>query len=293
MILAGGTVPAMQAMFIDIGDPASSAAGARFAVLHTPNSSPRGLVVYAHPFTEEMNKSRRMVAMQARALAGAGYAVLLPDLLGCGDSAGDFADASWDGWINELVGACRWLRQSTLDHQHGSSGLAPLTLWGLRSGALLAAAAAAKLGDVRQLLLWQPPANGKSLLQQFLRLHSAAALAGGVERSGSSSTGALKALLSAGQAVDVGGYRLNPAVAQGLEQAQLSPASGVQHLHWLEISPREGACLGPAAASTLATWQQAGTQVHSAVVTGPAFWQTLEIEDAPALVDATLAVLAA
>jgi len=42
-----------------------------------------------------MNKSRRMVALQARALAGRGFAVLQMDALGCGDSAGDMQDATW------------------------------------------------------------------------------------------------------------------------------------------------------------------------------------------------------
>lgn len=47
----------------------------------------RGSIVYIHPFAEEMNKSRRMAALQARALTLAGFAVLQLDLIGCGDEA--------------------------------------------------------------------------------------------------------------------------------------------------------------------------------------------------------------
>jgi hypothetical protein len=62
--------------------PAPGAAGGpRFAVLHRPPGTPRGLVVFVHPFAEEMNKARRMAALQARALAGHGWAVLMSDLL--------------------------------------------------------------------------------------------------------------------------------------------------------------------------------------------------------------------
>ncbi|MBK8384562.1 MAG: hypothetical protein IPL11_02315 [Candidatus Accumulibacter sp.] len=43
------------------------------------------------------NKSWRIVPLQARALATAGYAVLQIDLMGCGDSSGDFGDATWGG----------------------------------------------------------------------------------------------------------------------------------------------------------------------------------------------------
>lgn len=281
----------MQALFLNLGGLVSPNGGARFAMLHRPTGAPRGLVVYAHAFSEEMNKSRRMVALQARALALAGHAVLIPDLLGCGDSAGDFGDAGWADWIDELVSACQWLRQACRDWQPGTQAeTPPLTLWGLRGGALLAAAAAAQLGDVPTLLLWQPAATGKPLLQQFLRLHSVAALTGDGERS---NTGTLKALLAAGETVEVAGYRLSPTLAHGLEQARLSPAAGVRQLHWLELSSREDATLSPASTGCLAAWQQAGTQVHTKVLRGPAFWQTLEIEDAPALVDATLAAMTA
>jgi len=61
------------------------------------------MVVFAQPFVEEMNKSRRMAALQARALAGQGWAVLLPDLLGCGDSPGDKGDARWTAWVDDSV----------------------------------------------------------------------------------------------------------------------------------------------------------------------------------------------
>ena len=58
--------------------------GRRFALHHRPAGPPRGLVVYVHPFAEEMNKSRRMAALQSRALAEAGFAVLQLDLMEIG-----------------------------------------------------------------------------------------------------------------------------------------------------------------------------------------------------------------
>ena len=60
--------------------------GQRFCIHHAAQGPVRrGQVVYVHPFTEEMNKSRRMAALQSRALAGAGFSVLQIDLAGCGD----------------------------------------------------------------------------------------------------------------------------------------------------------------------------------------------------------------
>lgn len=141
------------------------------------------------------------------------------------------------------------------------------------------------------LLLWQPPASGKPLLQQFLRLRMAAQLAdsGG---GGKGVTEALRADLAAGRSVDVAGYVLPAAVALGLEQAQLKPPVENQRLLWLEVSPREPAELLPASTLLLQRWN-AGPQVAATAVNGPAFWQTTEIEDAPALVAASLQQVAA
>jgi len=70
-----------------------SGAAARYGLYYAPAGRCRGAYQYVAPFAEEMNKARRMAALQARAMSAAGYAVLCLDLHGCGDSAGDFADA--------------------------------------------------------------------------------------------------------------------------------------------------------------------------------------------------------
>src|SRR3954470_6680572 len=100
----------------------SRTAGRRFCVFHEPlkGTTAKGAIVYIHPFAEEMNKSRRMAAIQARALAQAGWFVLQPDLYGCGDSDGDFSDANWDLWISDVCRAVEWL--------HERSGFFPM-LW--------------------------------------------------------------------------------------------------------------------------------------------------------------------
>src|SRR5665647_3289851 len=123
-----------------------------------------------------------MAALQSRALAQAGYAVLQIDLLGCGDSSGDFGDATWQGWVSDVVQGCHWLRSQS-NFQCAGSGQRPLWLWGLRAGCLLAVEAARQVGEPCNFLFWQPPAAGKPLLQQFLRLKVAADLLGGQAKS--------------------------------------------------------------------------------------------------------------
>ena len=77
--------------------------GPLFALYHPPLAGePRAIVVHCPAFAEEMNKSRRMVALQARAFVEQGLGTLVFDLFGTGDSAGDFGDATWDGWLADV-----------------------------------------------------------------------------------------------------------------------------------------------------------------------------------------------
>lgn len=259
--------------------------GQRLYLHHTPPEGVplKGAVLYAHPWAEEMNKSRRMAALASRALAADGWAVLQIDLLGCGDSSGNFGDATWEAWVDDITRAAHWL-------QARHTG-APLWLWGLRSGALLATAAAPRIGGPLNLLFWQPALQGKALLQQFLRLKAAAQLADG---GGKAILDAARADLAAGRPVEVAGYRLPAALAQSLEAATLAPPipeAQPGRLVWLEVSVQVEPTLAPAAQAAWPRWQAAGWQVQGHAVQGPAFWQTTEIEDAPALLAATVAAL--
>ena len=249
--------------------------GQRLCVLHRPPSDACvGAIVYVHPFAEEMNKSRRMAALQARAFAQAGYAVLQCDLLGCGDSSGDFGDATWDDWLADVARAAAWLQA-----RHP----APLTLWGLRAGCLVASEAARRHSLHANLLMWQPMAAGKLALQQHLRLHTAKEMLDGQAGGG---TQRLRERLQRGEAVDVAGYSLHPALAAGLELATLQPAPGGRST-WLEVSTREGGGLLPASAALVERWRAGGHAVVDRVVNGPPFWSATEIEEAPELLAAT------
>ncbi|MHB1248585.1 MAG: hydrolase 2, exosortase A system-associated [Polaromonas sp.] len=271
--------------------------GQRFGLFYPPErdengGATRGLVLYIHPFAEEMNKARRMAALQARALAQAGYAVLQIDLGGCGDSSGDFGDATWQGWVSDVAQGCHWLRSQGNSQGAGPDNV-PLWLWGLRAGCLLAVEAARQLGAPCNFLFWQPPSAGKPLLQQFLRLQVAGDMLGGQSRGVMEG---MRQQLAAGSPVEIAGYLLSPELATGLEQATLAPParlSPAQRLEWIEVSTRDDASLSPISAKTIAQWQQAGFAARSHIVRGPAFWQTTEIEEAPALLEATTAALLA
>ncbi|HEY1092633.1 MAG TPA: hydrolase 2, exosortase A system-associated [Burkholderiaceae bacterium] len=262
-----------EAFFLD-----APGSGQRFCLHHTPETVPRGALLFIHPFAEEMNKSRRMAALAARAFAEAGFAVLQIDLHGCGDSSADFGDATWQGWLDDVSLGRHWLAA-----RHAG---APLYLWGLRAGCLLASQSAALAPGLAGQLWWQPPASGKLLAQQWLRLKIAGEmLAGG----GKGSIEPLRQQLKEGLAVEIAGYLCGPALMQGLEAATL--AAPAQRLGWFELTRDQGAGLLPVSANTIERWQL--PSLHAEAVEGPAFWQSSEIEVAPALIERSLAWMAA
>ena len=129
------------------------------------------------------------------------------------------------------------------------------------------------------------------MLQQFLRLKMASQMQQGASKG---VTESLLADLNQGRSVEVAGYRLSPALALGMAASSLQrpPAVGaLGRLVWLEVTSRVPPTLLPASSLLLAQWREAGYAVDSEAVAGPPFWQTVEIEESPALVEATVEYL--
>ena len=269
-----GHAPA-DAFFLDTPD------GPRFCLYHAPQGACRGALVYVHPFAEEMNRSRRMAALGARALAAQGVGVLLIDLHGCGDSADDFGDATWDGWLRDIAHARAWIEER-LGRSAG--------LWGLRLGALLAVAHAQRAPlPPQRLLLWQPVTNGSGYLNGFLRLRLAGELLAGGSDSGG--TDALREALASGESLEIAGYTLNPQLAAGIDAADARALGPRCAISWFEVTASAGRPLPPAAVRVADTWRLQGSQVDVQLVQGPQFWTAPETVDCPALLEATLASL--
>ena len=251
-----------------------SARGRLFQAVYTPDSGIHvGSVLYVHPFAEEHNKSRRMAARQARQLASAGYVVAMLDLYGCGDSEGDFEDAGWADWLDDLRAGVYWL----IKNHPG-----PLVLWGLRTGCLLIGEYLARGEEIGQQpaanVFWQPVISGDQYLKQFLRLRVAAGMLSGSRES----TAELRERLLAGDALEVAGYEISPRLAGGLVAARLSPPP-TGKVHWLEVVSSESGTLGPASRQLIDDWLERGIDVSPGVCHGEAFWGTQEIREVPDL----------
>lgn len=261
----------------------ATSSGERFCVVHIPVGQPRGAVLYLHPFAEEMNKSRRMAALQARALAASGSVVLQIDLFGCGDSSGDFADATWEIWKRDAVLAAQWLFDKFA---------LPVTFWGLRLGALLALASAPACARApRGFILWQPLINGEQAITQFLRLRVASAmLAQGKATSGVQE---LRHALVSGECLEIAGYVLSPGLASSIDALTLTAAPVPEsRAHWLELVPDGAMSLPPAAKRAADSWTSRGARLSVKYITGQPFWNTLEIHECPALISETSRILA-
>lgn len=256
--------------------------GSLFCLYSTPTDTPpREAILYFHPFAEEMHKSRRMAALQARALAHAGYAVLQVDLTGCGDSAGDFGDATWDIWRNDASSAHAWLAAQVAG---------PITLWGLRLGASLAVDVAPALTRISRLLLWQPVLNGEQFLTQFLRIKLASEMLG--KSQAQIGTKEMRAQLEAGESIEVGGNRLSSAMARGLINLNLMGLSPACDVEWIEIGSNASNDIAPASQRIVDAWRSKQAPVRTQTVQGDPFWVTQEITECSALVEATLKVVA-
>lgn len=255
----------------------TTSGGDRYCLFHAPRfmGECKGALVYIHPFAEEMNKSRRMAALQARRFAQDGIAVLQIDLFGCGDSGGDFGDARWEIWLEDIESAVDWLANRC--------SVSP-GLWGLRLGGLLAIDFAARsernLGDV---LLWQPVLNGETYMTQFLRTRVASAMLSG-EQGKTEGTQALRTRMKNGESLEIAGYELAPALLDSIDQLNANDLIIARSpVHWVEVVAEAGRQMPPAASKVAGNWTRHGVDLHCSTITGQAFWMSQEITDCPDL----------
>jgi exosortase A-associated hydrolase 2 len=267
-----------------------AAPGRRYCLYHPPHGPARAALLYVAPFGEEMNRTRRAAALQARELAAHGCAVLQLDLYGCGDSDGEFGAARWDIWKQDLALAHAWLA--------ARSGCA-VGLWGVRLGALLAldyartvrlTAALPVALPVARLVLWQPVLRGAVYLNQLLRVRLAADMLAGAE--GSDSRRLREALRGAAQ--EIGGYELAPELADAIDSVDAA-GLGVPDapLHWFEVVSAADRPAPPPALQLAEAWRAAGATVGLHAVPDQACWATQEIAECPQLRAATTAALLA
>lgn len=255
--------------------------GGRFCLLTRPQGTVRGAILHVPAFAEEQNKSRRMVALAAQSFAACGWTVLQLDPLGCGDSAGESADASWSQWVEDVGLGHDFLRTCC-------NG--PVVLWTHRAGSLIAADWLRTARLRLPLLMWQPVANGRQHLSQFLRLKAASEML--TDADAKLALANTRAALQAGEVVEVAGYQLSAGLARGMEASSfelVAPDGCAVAMFEVDGSGRPEP--SPALAALRARLEAQGASASLEKVCGPAFWQTQEIEIVPDLIERSCQVL--
>ena len=163
---------------------------------------PATAVLCLPPLAEELNCSRRAIAVQCQALVNHDMDCFLLDYYGTGDSEGEFAEATLAAWEQDVSAAIEWLR---------AQGYERLLLWGMRFGGTLAARVLQQSspGLVDGLLLWQPLESGGRLLRSLMRMRAMNNTA--VEEDSASFPG-----------IDAAGYHLSNQFIEDLEKLELA-----------------------------------------------------------------------
>lgn len=263
-------------------DPAfiEGSKGPLFALHHAPaqiDDSTECIIVIPS-FAEEMNRCRYMQTMLAQALNKQGHALISVDPYGTGDSSGQFVEADWDQWIQDAISSANYAKQL---------GYKNISFLAMRLGTLLAMAAAPFVENLKRIIFWQPVLNGKTTLNQFLRIKIAASMGRDEEAE---TTTHLEALLNEGKNIEVAGYDVSPTLFKGIQAAHYS-----NHLDTNSVPIAWFTLLASAERKTprgdlqaIEKWRAEGTHIDHHTAIGPAFWQAHERTLAPELITATM-----
>lgn len=155
-------------------------------------------LLIVQPLFEEMNRTRRLLALIAADLAMGGIRSWMPDLPGTGDAEGEM---DWAAWQQSLLKFYANLQSQTSEN---------VAVFAVRGGAFLT-------NGFRQRYLLAPVPSGAALLRDLLRSRAAA------NRDDGERADRLADLLKT-DAVDLAGYRITPGLAASLGDAALHPA---------------------------------------------------------------------
>lgn len=124
-------------------------------ILHIPEKAGNGSwVVTIHGFADTKVEHHRMFVKIARRMARHGIGVLRIDLLGSGDSEGDFEDMTVSNEISQTLAVIDWLRgQAELK-------VSKVGLLGFSLGGLVVSCAAVRDEQIQTLALWAPVSEG-------------------------------------------------------------------------------------------------------------------------------------
>ena len=177
-------------------------------VCHQPESTPHAAVVVFPALAEEMNKSRRLVWALGQQLSAHGIMTVVPDLMGTGDSTGDFVEARWQTWSEDMRATRQWIAAQGIEQQHALL---------VRLGAcLFTEDANSFVADTNtRIAAWQPEYDGATALRQLLRMK---VMSDRVTWGEKTKLADLQNTLNR-EPIEVGGYAFHPKLASAINAA--------------------------------------------------------------------------
>ncbi len=257
----------------------------RLFVVRTGPASATNAVLIVPPFAEEMNRTRRTITEVSRALAERGTASICVDLFGTGDSDGEFKQASWEGWIDDLATVDEWARRA--------HGLPVTGVLATRLGCALAAHYAARRSEpLDRWVFWQPVLDGARYMDQFLRLKLAAGMLGdGPKRTVTE----LRREIERGGTLEVAGYELSAGLLAAIDRVQLAREVDARWppLHWFELVRSVDAAIPLPAVKLVETLRGNGRSIQLQTIVCDPIWTSTEIIVSTELAAATAQALGA
>lgn len=254
-------------------------------VKHVPERSGHKdkCVLIVPPFAEESNKARYQVSRLISQLEISGFASVLFDFYGTGESEGRFEQSSLESYLADIQRVFNWC---LAEYQS-------VSMVAIRLGALISLAAVEQFTlPLNKWVAWQPQFNGKQVLNQFFRLRIAGEMAAGGKVTSSDIQHELDDLGSS----EIAGYRVSKQLARELEQANAdnlgaNSLTGIKGLLVMEVSNAENASLTPVNGKVVDRFRAIKLPVESSVVPGNQPWATQEITENQHLIGATIEFL--
>ena len=221
------------------------------------------VVVHCHSLGVELLTNYRNDVLTARAAAALGVPALRHHARGHGDSAGDFADVTFDSLVEDALAAGLEARRR--------AGTERVIWLGTRLGGLVAAEAVRRSGDAAGLALWEPVHTPSDYLRGMLRGVLYSRVARG-ERPSETVDDMLAAVERDGQ-VNVHGYYLHRTLVRSLGGheliATLAGWTGPTLLVQIQRRPR----LAASHAALASALERAGARIATAQVNEEPGWQ--------------------
>ncbi len=220
-------------------------------------------VVVCPPFGDERKSAWRALTHLARILASGGYPVVQFDYWGCGESAGDFLDASLSTRLRDISAAADYLRRTT--------GADRLGLLGLRLGATLATRVAAERTDCTTMVLLEPIVEiAKYFDRMMQRKKIRQMITAGKAQGGETGT----------DIVDLDGYAMRRATLEELQQLRFGAGkTGCERRTLLvQISFNETLRSNVEQASGILRDQE-GREPQVEKLVMPPFWSRVDVTD--------------